>query len=199
LKAAVHCRSPFIVTWPLELQSPLQPPKTEPPDGVATRRTDVPALKLWVQSEPPAPQLIPGPVTVPLPEPEVDTVRTGLPGESSSNVAWQLRLPVMTTTPSLQSPSPLHPAKTHPDAGSASRETVVPDGKLAEHCPPQSIPPGLLVTLPLPDLPTLSVYDVPPPVTSTSTQNDDASCTPVFVTTLYSALWRPGELGTVMS
>jgi hypothetical protein len=152
---------PFIVTWPAELQSPLQPPKVEPPEGVALRVTVVPMLKVCEQSEPPAPQVIPGPRTVPLPEPEVDTVSTGLSGESGSNVAWQLRLPVMTTTPSLQSPSPLQPAKTQPDEASASSETVVPEAKLVEQSPPQSMPAGLLVTVPLPDLLTDSVYCVP--------------------------------------
>jgi hypothetical protein len=56
---------------PVPEQSPDQPAKTEPEAGVAVRVTEVPATKDSEQSEP---QLIPGPVTVPEPLPDFETV-----------------------------------------------------------------------------------------------------------------------------
>jgi hypothetical protein len=48
------------------LLQPLQPPNVEPPDGVAVSVTEDPDPSVTPQSEP---QLMPGPVTVPLPVP----------------------------------------------------------------------------------------------------------------------------------
>ena len=47
-------------------------------------------------------------------------------------------------------PPPLQPAKTDPEAGNALSVTVVPPEKDPEQVVPQLMPPGLLVTLPLP-------------------------------------------------
>ena len=46
--------------------------------------------------------------------------------------------------------SPDHPAKVLPAAGVAVSVTAVPFAKLAEQFAPQSIPAGLLVTVPVP-------------------------------------------------
>ena len=46
--------------------------------------------------------------------------------------------------------APLHPVNAESPAGVAVRVTIVPVGKLLEQTWPQSIPLGLLVTVPLP-------------------------------------------------
>ena len=52
--------------------------------------------------------------------------------------------------------APLKPEKLYPDAGVAERVTLVPSPKLALQVPGQSMPEGLLVTVPVPDTVTLS-------------------------------------------
>src|SRR4051794_16787758 len=54
---------------------------------------------------------------------------------------WQVDVPVQ---------SPPQPENVEPVAGTAIRVTAAPWAKLAEHAAPQSIPAGLLVTLPAP-------------------------------------------------
>lgn len=58
--------------------------------------------------------------------------------------------------------APLHPVKVEPTSGVAVRVTVVPWGKVAEHVAPQSMPAGLLVTVPepVPVLPTVTVRTI---------------------------------------
>jgi hypothetical protein len=63
--------------------------------------------------------------------------------------AVQDRLPFMVTDPALQ-PLPLQPEKMEPPAGIALRATTVPLVYDSEQSPPQLIPAGLLVTVPLP-------------------------------------------------
>jgi hypothetical protein len=63
-------------------------------------------------------------------------------------------------------PVPLHappqPPKTDPVVGEAVRVTTVPETSVSEQSEPQLMPLGLLVTAPepVPDLETLSVYEV---------------------------------------
>src|SRR5919197_6728174 len=85
-------------------------------------------------------------VTVPEPAPARVTVRVA----RTSNVAVQLLSSFRVTVPSAQSGSPLQPVKTEPGVGVAVRVTMVPYGKTAEQVPPQSMPAGALVTVPLP-------------------------------------------------
>ncbi len=72
-KAAVTLCDWLIVTWqvPVPVQAPLHPPNTEPVDAVAVSETTVPAANGAEQSPlvppPVMVQLMPGPVTVPLP------------------------------------------------------------------------------------------------------------------------------------
>jgi hypothetical protein len=61
-----------MTTPPPLLQSPPQPSKWEPTWAVAFKATNVPFGKVAEQS---LPQLMPGPVTVPLPDPLLLTVR----------------------------------------------------------------------------------------------------------------------------
>jgi hypothetical protein len=61
-----------MTTAPALLQSPPQPSKREPGSGVALNTTNVPPAKVSEQS---LAQLMPGPDTVPLPDPIRLTVR----------------------------------------------------------------------------------------------------------------------------
>ena len=54
--------------------------------------------------------------------------------------------------------APLNPEKLYPAAGVADRATVVPSLKLAEQVVGQSIPAGLLVTVPLPETETVNWF-----------------------------------------
>ena len=65
--------------------------------------------------------------------------------------------------------APLQPAKVEPEAGEAVSVTVAPGSNTVEHTLGQSIPEGLVVTVPvpLPDSATVSakLVDVPPSMT----------------------------------
>jgi hypothetical protein len=78
------------------------------------------------------------------------------------NVAVQILAAVIVTVPSLQSVSPLQPAKVDPAEGVAVRVTAVPLLYEAIHVEPQVMPVGLLVTVPAPEpvLLTVSEYVV---------------------------------------
>src|SRR5829696_9159092 len=70
----------------------------------------------------------------------------------SPNVAVTSRARSIATVhvPVPEQPSPSQPANVDPDAGVAMSVTEVPCVKLAEQPDPQSMPAGLLVTVPLP-------------------------------------------------
>jgi hypothetical protein len=88
--------------------------------------------------------------TVPLPVPVFVTVREYVVGGRRLKVAVQVFAADMVTEPSLQSASPLQPAKVDPVLGVAVNVTGVPLLKEAEQVLPQLRPAGLLVTVPLP-------------------------------------------------
>lgn len=56
--------------------------------------------------------------------------------------------------------APLQPLKLYPEAGEAVSVTEAPDVYEPEQVPPQLMPDGLLVTVPDPDLETVSEYVV---------------------------------------
>ena len=138
-----------VVQVPVPLHPPpLQPAKIDPADAVAVSVTELPvgneALQVF-------PQLMPAGllVTVPVPPPTLVTVRVE---GTALNVAVTDLLALITTVhvPVPLHPLPLQPAKVDPDAGAAVNVTVVPDEKGKLHVVPQSIPAGLLVTVPIP-------------------------------------------------
>jgi|SRR5689334_1675093 len=138
-----------VVQVPVPLHPPpLQPAKIDPADAVAVSVTELPvgneALQVF-------PQLMPAGllVTVPVPPPTLVTVRVE---GTALNVAVTDLLALIATTqvPVPLHPLPLQPAKVDPDAGAAVNVTVVPDEKGKLHVVPQSIPAGLLVTVPIP-------------------------------------------------
>lgn len=63
----------------------------------------------------------------------------------------------MTQVPVPLQPPPCHPAKTDPEPAVAVSVTEAPGAKLALHVLPQSIPAGALVTVPVPEPPSLTV------------------------------------------
>jgi hypothetical protein len=73
--------------------------------------------------------------------PAVPAWNVGVTVVLASRVSAQVPLPVQ---------RPDHPAKVVPAAGAAVNTTCVPLGKSAEQVPGQSIPAGLLVTVPVP-------------------------------------------------
>src|SRR5215471_5897565 len=67
-----------------------------------------------------------------------------------SNRATQLSAVVIVTLPSRQSASPLQPPNVDPGAGVAVSVKTCPGVNVVVHVVPQSIPVGLLDTVPLP-------------------------------------------------
>jgi hypothetical protein len=131
-----------------EQPPPLQPENPDPVLGAAMSVTVVVVAKLLEQIDP---QVIPAGtlVTVPLPVPILVTVSVADCAKDAVTVAAAVIATVHEPLP-LQ-PAPLHPAKIEPAAAVALRVTVVVVAKLAEQVPPQLIPAGVLVTVPLPD------------------------------------------------
>jgi hypothetical protein len=149
-KFAATLRAWSIVTWQVpvpEQPPPLQPEKREPEAAVAVNPTTVPSSKTAEQT---APQSIPAGllVTVPVPEP----VRVRVSVQSNSKVALTERVRSIVTW---QAPVPeqpwCQPVKTEPAAAVAVNVTRVPSLKSAAQTTPQSIPAGLLVTVPVPE------------------------------------------------
>jgi hypothetical protein len=157
LKSAVMEVFAFTVRlqFPAPLHGPDQPPKSEPVDALAVSVNFVPAGKLAEQVPG---QLIPAGLllTVPPPSPENKTVK---PSELGVMVLKSAVTEVFSSTVKLQLPAPLHdpdqPANSEPVDALAVSVRLVPAGKLAEQVPPQLIPAGLLVTVPLPEVSTL--------------------------------------------
>jgi hypothetical protein len=86
----------------------------------------------------------------------IDLVWTGC----GLKVAVQVLATFMVVTPLLQ-PVPLHPPNVEPTAGVAVNVTKVPLPNDAEHVPPQLMPAGLLVTVPFPVPPLVTVFTKP--------------------------------------
>ena len=96
-------------------------------------------------------------VTRPTPRPVLATVSV------ARGRAWKLAVTVLSLlrvtlhiAVSLQSP-PLQPTNAEPVSATAVRATVVPPAKTAAHLDPQAIPAGLLLTLPVPVPPRVTV------------------------------------------
>jgi hypothetical protein len=151
VKLAVTFSAALIVTaqTPVPLHAPLHPAKVEPSAGVAVSITWVPDWKLALQMEP---QLIPDGVlvTVPEPVPVEATERLKLGIAIKVAVTLSAALIVTAQVPVPLHPAPLQPEKLDPAAAEAVSITCVPDWTLAVQIDPQSIPDGVLVTVPDP-------------------------------------------------
>src|SRR6185295_17828900 len=87
--------------------------------------------------------------TTPVPSPAFTTVRRTLaPAKAASTERASLMVTVQLPVP-LQ-PDPLQPANVEPAAGCAVSVTTVPLSKLAVQAPPQEMPAGALLTVPVP-------------------------------------------------
>jgi hypothetical protein len=129
---------------------PLQPAKFEPANAVAVSVTEVPVENCALQV---APQSMPDGllVTVPVPVPGLFTVSVA--GVATRlKVATTVLLVSMTVVqgPVPVHPPPLQPAKFEPANAAAVSVTEVPVGNCALQIAPQSMPDGLLVTVPVP-------------------------------------------------
>jgi hypothetical protein len=120
----------------------------EPGLGIAVSVTSLPRANDHVQV---VPQLIPGGllVTVPLPVPAVPT-RTAYRMGSKTAVVFTAERTVNVHGPVLLHGPPFQPANVEPGSGSAVSVTDVPAAKSAAHAPPQLMPAGSLVTVPVP-------------------------------------------------
>src|SRR5882724_5561686 len=138
---------------PVPLQSPAHPVKTEDAFGVAVRVTAVPFTKLAAHV---APQLMPAGllVTVPEPAPAGETVRAKVGAKVAVTLVAAVSVTVQEAVP--VQPPPLQPVKAEPRPGLAVSVTEVPLLKVAAHVAPQSMPAGLLVTVPAP-VPALAI------------------------------------------
>jgi len=149
LKVAATLFAASIVTRqvPVPEQAPLQPAKMAPAEGAAVNVTEAPEPN---EAEQVAPQSIPAgeEATVPVPVPAFETERVNVCGMklavtdlAASIVTEQVPVPVQ---------APLHPVKVELAAGAAVNVTEVPLLKLNEQVPPQLIPAGEEVTVPVP-------------------------------------------------
>ncbi|HSN13875.1 MAG TPA: hypothetical protein VLT61_04535, partial [Anaeromyxobacteraceae bacterium] len=99
---------------------PLHPVKVELAPGVASSVTTVPGVKVSVQS---APQLIPVPVTVPVPAP--DFVIVSVYGNSANCASTAVVASTVTVQPPVPlQPPPLQPTKIEAAPGVASSVTT---------------------------------------------------------------------------
>ena len=148
------------VQLPVPEQSPDQPVKRLPLLGVALSTMAAPSSNCAVQADP---HVIPAGLltTVPVPLQRLDTVRVRRDGDGPNVAVTEWAAFIVRVHAPVPVQSPDHPVKLSPDAGVAVRVTSVPPAKLAEQVEPQSIPAGLLVTvpLPLPAFETVSVGD----------------------------------------
>jgi hypothetical protein len=155
VKVAVTDVSPLTVTVQVPVpRQASQPAKFEPDAGVAVSVTEVPAAYAAEQA---VPQLIPDGelVTVPDPEPAVDTVSVWVRAKFAVTVV--LAFSVTWHVPVPEQPPPDQPAKAEPVAGAAVSVTTVPLVNEWVQVDPQLIPAGELVTVPVPAPPFVTV------------------------------------------
>jgi hypothetical protein len=143
---------------PLPEQAPDQPLKIDPLSGLAVRVMVVPRANAAEQA---LPQPIPGGLleTVPEPDPVFVTVKVcGVAVGASANAAFTALSPssVIVQLP-VPEQAPDQPVNVEPLSAVAVTVTLVPRGNEAEQAPPHVIPAGLLVTVPAPLPPVLTV------------------------------------------
>jgi hypothetical protein len=150
-----------------EQPPPLHEPTAYPAPGLACRVTTVPVENVAVQVEP---QLIPLGELVTLPDPLVERFNVKLVGRVIGSVEIGIVVTTRRETNDAVTPAPeetvqvpvpeqapLQPVNSkRTDAGFAVNVTTVPRVKSELHVEPQSIPLGLLVTLPEPEIVTFT-------------------------------------------
>ena len=126
------------------VQAPCHCWKVKPDAGVAVRVTWVPGANAALQV---VPQLMPEGELVTAPFPPTVTDNTGSTTKFAVTVALLSRVTLHGPDP-VQAPD--QPVNVDPEAGVAEREIAVPEENIPEQVGPQSIPAGLLETVPLP-------------------------------------------------
>jgi hypothetical protein len=152
VKVAVTLAAAFMVTTqlPPPLQAPPQLVNFQPRAGAGVSVTKVPLTKLALQV---APQLMPAGELVTVPSPLSLTLSV----KSCLNVAvTDCAEFIVTKQVPLPVQAPLQLLKTQPAAAAGVKVTWVPAVKRPLHVPGQSMPEGLLVTVPLPLTVTVS-------------------------------------------
>src|SRR5438309_5009428 len=189
-KVAVTDWAAFIVTTQLPVPlhpAPLQLPNTDPLAGTAVKVTCVPLANAALHM---APQSIPAGLlaTVPLPLPAFVTVRV----YNCVKLAFTACAALIVTTqlPVPLHPAPLQPPNTDPLAGAAVKVTDVPLANAALHVAPQSLPAGLLVSVPLP----LPVFVTVRAYTYNCVKVALTACAAVIVTTHVPVPLHPAPL-----
>ena len=137
----------------MPLQAPLQPANWLPVAACAISVMAVLLAKLAEATPQSAKQLKPLGELVTLPTPAPDLLRViNRVAAATLKFAVTLRLLFILTVQLLVLPlqAPLQPAKLLPEAGFAASATCVPAAKLAVQLLPQSMPAGVLLTVPLP-------------------------------------------------
>jgi hypothetical protein len=119
----------------------------DPADGVAVSTTSCPNANGALQV---TPQLMPAGLVVIVTLPGPDLLTVSVLGGIEVKVAVQLRAADIVTLPSIQSASPDQPANMEPGAAAGVSSTICPLLNGALHLAPQLIPPGSLVTVPVP-------------------------------------------------
>jgi hypothetical protein len=137
------------VQTPVPLQPPLQPIKRESAAGAAARMTTVFLRYVSEQSDP---QSIPEGLlaTVPLPEPDLLTVKSYVLGIKVKVAITILAADIVTVQVPVPVQSPLQPVNNESPAGTADKVILVPSTRDSEQFTPQSMLAGSEVTVPLP-------------------------------------------------
>lgn len=143
--------------WPVPAHAPDHPENTLGVFVVSVRVTAVFGAKVAEQVlVEPEMQSIPDGllVTVPMPLPEVVTVKTSPLLKLAVTLAEADRVKLQVPVP--EQPAPLQPPKKSPVCGAAVRVIAVFCAKVAEHVGGQAMPAGLLLTVPLPTVATVT-------------------------------------------
>ena len=137
-------------------QPPLQPVKLEPALATAVNVTCSPELK---DAEQVAPQAMPAGALVTVPVPVPADVTISVFETAVAKAAVTVVAPVRETVQEVPDElvQPVQPVNVAPMLGAAVNVIDVPDAKLAAQLEPQSMPLGELVTVPEPEVVTVSV------------------------------------------
>ena len=141
---------------PLPLHpAPVQPANVDPAVAPAVNTTTVFCARVSVQS---TPQVMPVPVTVPVPAPDLVTVNRNVGATTISNCAFTVCAAFIVTlhVPVPLHPAPVQPANVDPAVAPAVNTTTVFCARVSVQSTPQVMPVPVTVPVPAPDLVTVN-------------------------------------------